>query len=130
MFKYEIKRKTIDRTVIYNGSIIDLEVHDVELPDGSTSKRELVFHHGAVAVCAITPENEVLLVKQFRKPADQPLLEIPAGKLEKVKIVKKRLLENYKKKQDILLQICNLSLICMGLLDFQVKNFLYTSQTN
>ena len=51
MFKYEIKRKTIDRTVIYNGSIIDLEVHDVELPDGSTSKRELVFHHGAVAVC-------------------------------------------------------------------------------
>ena len=83
MFKYEIKRKTIDRTVIYNGSIIDLEVHDVELPDGSTSKRELVFHHGAVAVCAITPENEVLLVKQFRKPADQPLLEIPAGKLEK-----------------------------------------------
>ena len=81
MFKYEIKRKTIDRTVIYNGSIIDLEVHDVELPDGST-KRELVFHHGAVAVCAITPENEVLLVKQFRKAADQPLLEIPAGKLE------------------------------------------------
>ncbi len=78
-----LNEKTIDRTVIYNGSIIDLEVHDVELPDGSTSKRELVFHHGAVAVCAITPENEVLLVKQFRKPADQPLLEIPAGKLEK-----------------------------------------------
>ncbi|MDU6447023.1 MAG: NUDIX hydrolase [Staphylococcus epidermidis] len=78
-----LNEKTIDRTVIYNGSIIDLEVHDVELPDGTTSKRELVFHHGAVAVCAITPENEVLLVKQFRKPADQPLLEIPAGKLEK-----------------------------------------------
>ena len=45
-----LNEKTIDRTVIYNGSIIDLEVHDVELPDGSTSKRELVFHHGAVAV--------------------------------------------------------------------------------
>ena len=36
-----------------------------------------------MAVCAITPENEVLLVKQFRKPAEKPLLEIPAGKLEK-----------------------------------------------
>ena len=81
-----------------------------------------------VAVCAITPENEVLLVKQFRKPADQPLLEIP-GKLERVKIVKKRLLENYKKKQDILLQICNLSLIC-GSPGFSSENFLYTSQTN
>ena len=56
-----LNEKTIDRTVIYNGSIIDLEVHDVELPDGSTSKRELVFHHGAVAVCAITPVSHTHL---------------------------------------------------------------------
>ncbi|WP_409327769.1 NUDIX hydrolase [Staphylococcus pseudoxylosus] len=74
--------KTIHKTSIYQGSIIDLEVHDVELPDGKTSKRELVYHNGAVAVCALTPENKVLLVKQFRKPAEKPLLEIPAGKLE------------------------------------------------
>lgn len=75
--------KTFDRTVIYNGKIIDLEIHDVELPDGNTSKRELIYHNGAVAVCAITPNNEILLVKQFRKPVEKPLLEIPAGKLEK-----------------------------------------------
>lgn len=127
-----LNEKTIDRTVIYNGSIIDLEVHDVELPDGSTSKRELVFHHGAVAVCAITPENEVLLVKQFRKPADQPLLEIPAGKLEKGEDRKEAAIRELQEETGYIAsdQICNLSLICMGLLDFQVKNFLYTSQTN
>ena len=78
----EFNEKTFDRTVIYNGKIIDLEIHDVELPDGNTSKRELVYHNGAVAVCAITPENEVLLVKQYRKPVEKPLLELPAGKLE------------------------------------------------
>ncbi|PNZ30583.1 ADP-ribose pyrophosphatase [Staphylococcus petrasii] len=78
----EFNEKTFDRTVIYNGKIIDLEIHDVELPDGKTSKREIVNHNGAVAVCAITPENEVLLVKQYRKPVEKPLLEIPAGKLE------------------------------------------------
>lgn len=100
-----LNEKTIDRTVIYNGKIIDLELHDVELPDGSTSKRELVYHNGAVAVCAVTPEDEVLLVKQFRKPAEKPLLEIPAGKLEKVKSVKKLRNVNYKRRQDILLQI-------------------------
>ena len=61
----EFNEKTIDRTVIYNGKIIDLEIHDVELPDGQTSKRELIYHNGAVAICAVTPENEVLLVKQF-----------------------------------------------------------------
>ncbi|MCI2947579.1 NUDIX hydrolase [Staphylococcus caledonicus] len=78
----EFNEKTFDRTVIYNGKIIDLEIHDVELPDGNTSKRELVYHNGAVAVCAITPENEVLLVEQYRKPVEKPLLELPAGKLE------------------------------------------------
>ncbi|MGO3049437.1 ADP-ribose pyrophosphatase [Staphylococcus casei] len=74
--------KTIHKHSIYNGAIIDLEVHDVVLPDGQTSKRELVYHNGAVAVCAITPDNEVILVKQFRKPAEKVMLEIPAGKLE------------------------------------------------
>ena len=78
----EFNEKTFDRTVIYNGKIIDLEIHDVELPDGNTSRRELVYHNGAVAVCAITPNDEVLLVKQFRKPVEKALLEIPAGKLE------------------------------------------------
>ncbi|SCT03364.1 NUDIX hydrolase [Staphylococcus caeli] len=75
--------KTINQSSIYKGTIIDLEVHDVELPDGKTSKRELVYHNGAVAVCALTPEQKVILVEQFRKPAEKPLLEIPAGKLEK-----------------------------------------------
>ena len=46
----EFNEKTFDRTVIYNGKIIDLEIHDVELPDGNTSRRELVYHNGAVAV--------------------------------------------------------------------------------
>lgn len=78
----DFNEKTFDRTVIYNGKIINLEIHDVELPDGKTSKREIIKHNGAVAICAITPEKEVLLVKQYRKPVEKPLLEIPAGKLE------------------------------------------------
>ncbi len=52
------------------------------LPNGETSTRELVYHNGAVAVCALTPKKEVVLVKQYRKPVEKPLLEIPAGKLE------------------------------------------------
>ena len=82
----EFNEKTFDRTVIYNGKIIDLEIHDVELPDGNTSRRELVYHNGAVAICAITPNDEVLLVKQFRKPVEKALLEIPAGKLEQYEV--------------------------------------------
>ncbi|OLN71459.1 hypothetical protein APW92_03800, partial [Staphylococcus aureus] len=78
----DLNEKTIDRTVIYNGKIVDVEIHTVTLPNGETSTRELVYHNGAVAVCALTPKKEVVLVKQYRKPVEKPLLEIPAGKLE------------------------------------------------
>ncbi|HGZ9937901.1 TPA: NUDIX hydrolase [Staphylococcus aureus] len=78
----DLNEKTIDRTVIYNGKIVDVEIHTVTLPNGETSTRELVYHNDAVAVCAVTPKKEVVLVKQYRKPVEKPLLEIPAGKLE------------------------------------------------
>lgn len=46
-------------------------------------KRELVEVGGAVGIVAITDDNKVVLVKQFRKPIEKPIFEIPAGKLEK-----------------------------------------------
>lgn len=74
--------KTIKRKEIFQGKIISLHVDDVELPDGNFSKREVVTHPGAVAIIAITPEGKLLLVKQFRKPLERAILEIPAGKIE------------------------------------------------
>ncbi|HAR4220024.1 TPA: NUDIX hydrolase [Staphylococcus aureus] len=88
----DLNEKTIDRTVIYNGKIVDVEIHTVTLPNGETSTRELVYHNGAVAVCAVTPKKEVVLVKQYRKPVEKPLLEIPAGKLEDIENVKSMLM--------------------------------------
>src|SRR5699024_7059221 len=74
--------KTLHITSIYKGTIINLEVHDVELPDGQTSKRELIYNNGSVVVYTITSEKKVIVVKQFRKACEKALLEIPAGKLE------------------------------------------------
>lgn len=75
--------KTIASKEIYHGKIINLRLDDVELPNGKSAKREVVEHPGGVAVVAITPDEEVLLVKQFRKPCEEELWEIPAGKLER-----------------------------------------------
>ena len=55
---------------------------DVALPTGGTAKRELVFHSGAVAMIPLTAEGKIVLVKQFRKPLEQVILEIPAGKID------------------------------------------------
>lgn len=66
---------------IYKGRVVNLVIHDVELPDGKPSKRELVRHPGAVAVVALDDQRNVLLVRQYRIAADRVLLEIPAGTL-------------------------------------------------
>jgi len=73
--------KKISGKRIYEGKILNLEVDEVELPDGSISKRECIRHHGGAAVLYVTGER-VLLVKQFRYLYGKEIYEIPAGKLE------------------------------------------------
>jgi ADP-ribose pyrophosphatase len=77
---YEEKTMKCDR--IYEGKILNLRIDTVELPDKKYSKREIVEHPGGVAIVALTKENRILLVRQYRKATDKVLLELPAGKLE------------------------------------------------
>ncbi|MDH5160014.1 NUDIX hydrolase [Heyndrickxia oleronia] len=80
MHKFE--EKTIHTEKVFEGKVVRLQIDDVELPNGKTSKREIIKHPGAVAVLALTPENKIVLVEQYRKPMERALVEIPAGKLE------------------------------------------------
>ncbi|MDD6619509.1 MAG: HAD hydrolase-like protein [Eubacteriales bacterium] len=68
---------------IFNGRIITVHNDTVTLVDGETAQREVVDHPGGVAVVGLTEDNEILLVRQFRYPYKETILEIPAGKLEK-----------------------------------------------
>ncbi|WP_026689392.1 NUDIX hydrolase [Alteribacter aurantiacus] len=77
-----LEEKTINKKEIYKGRIIDLSVHNVALPNGKESKREIINHPGAVAVLAVTKENKIVLVNQYRKALEKTIAEIPAGKLE------------------------------------------------
>lgn len=80
MKKFE--EKTISTEHIFKGRIVELQVDEVRLPNGETSKRELINHIGAVAVIAVKENGNVLMVEQFRKPLEKSILEVPAGKLE------------------------------------------------
>ena len=75
--------KQLGRTDIYKGRIIEVAVDDVELENGAKSKRELVMHPGGVCVAALTEQDEMLFVRQFRYPYQEVVLEAPAGKLER-----------------------------------------------
>jgi ADP-ribose pyrophosphatase len=79
----DFTEKTLNVRKIYEGKILDLEEVEVQLPDGKSSKREIVRHNGAVAIIAYKDEDTVLFVEQYRKSIEKVLLEIPAGKIEK-----------------------------------------------
>lgn len=79
----ELTEKTLNSKVMFEGRILKMMVDDVELPDGSTSFREVVGHPGGVCVAPIDDDNYLYFVKQYRYPYHEIVLELPAGKLEK-----------------------------------------------
>ena len=76
------QERTLHTERIYQGRLVGLRVDTVELPSGRKTKREIVEHGGVAAIVAIDSENNVLLVRQYRKPVERVLLEIPAGGME------------------------------------------------
>lgn len=77
-----LEEKTVKTEQIYNGKVISLQVEEVELPNGKRSKREIIKHPGAVAILALTDDNKLVMVEQYRKALERTIIEIPAGKLE------------------------------------------------
>ncbi len=78
----KLYEKTLSVKPIYDGRIIHAHVDDVELENGTVTKREVVDHPGGVSVAVLTGKNELIFVRQFRYPYKKVLLELPAGKLE------------------------------------------------
>jgi len=77
-----LEEKTISSDRIYTGKVISLKVDTVEVENKGYQKREIVEHCGAVGIVAVNDNNEVVLIKQFRKAIEKAIWEIPAGKLE------------------------------------------------
>lgn len=77
-----LNETTLASQIVFDGRIMRVEQDTVRLEDGSEANREIVRHSGGVCVLAITEQDEILLVKQFRYPHAVITTEIPAGKLE------------------------------------------------
>jgi ADP-ribose pyrophosphatase len=77
-----LREEKIDGERIYHGRILDLEVDRVRLPSGAETIREVVRHRGAVVVLPLHDDRRIELVRQYRYPLRQVVLELPAGKLD------------------------------------------------
>lgn len=76
----DFTEKTLSQEYKYKGRIINMRVDKVTLPDGNVASREVVEHNGGVCIVPLTEKNEILMVRQYRYPYSETVLEIPAGK--------------------------------------------------
>lgn len=77
-----LTEKFLDSKKVFDGNLLKVYCDTVELPNGKQAGRELIRHPGAAAVVPITPEGNVVLVRQYRYATGKAMLEIPAGKLD------------------------------------------------
>ncbi len=66
----------------FTGRVIQVNVEQVELPNGSTADLEIIHHPGGAAVVALDAQQRVCLLRQFRHAANGYLWELPAGKID------------------------------------------------
>lgn len=74
--------KVTNSEIIYKGKVVTLKVDSIEEADGTSYKREIVVHPGAVVMVPVADDGRLLLVKQWRQPTGKTLVELPAGTLE------------------------------------------------
>ena len=75
--------RLIDSEVLRRGRILEFRVDTVQTRDGHRSTRDIAGHPGGVCMVAIDAEDRVLFVRQWRHAIGGPLLEIPAGTLDR-----------------------------------------------
>lgn len=71
--------RTMSVDIVHDWTYSRLVRRTVTSPDGETFARTYVDSPGAVAVVAVTDDDKVVLVHQYRATVDDYVVEIPAG---------------------------------------------------
>lgn len=75
------EEKTIETEMLYRGSVLNLRKDKVTVQNG-VSFREIIEHNGGAVIAAVTDERKMVMVRQYRKPANRVVFEVPAGKID------------------------------------------------
>jgi ADP-ribose pyrophosphatase len=76
------KPTLLSSRLAFEGHLYRVRVDQIRLPSGRETVREVIEHPGAVAILAITDDDRLILVRQYRYSVNDSLLEIPAGTCE------------------------------------------------
>jgi ADP-ribose pyrophosphatase len=74
--------EVIKTTRHFEGKIVQVRVDEVRLEDGHVMRQEVVEHRESMTVVAVDAEQRLILVRQYRHPVGEELLETPAGSVD------------------------------------------------
>jgi ADP-ribose pyrophosphatase len=80
----DLVENLVERQVVHSSKYLTFARDIVADAEGRRHTRDVVLHPGAVTIAAVLPDGMVLLVRQYRHPAERVLLELPAGSLDKL----------------------------------------------
>ncbi len=70
------------KQLIHRGRKIEVYVDTAVLPDGTTVRRDVIVHPGAVVILPMVDDAHVCLLRNHRPIVGETLWELPAGTLE------------------------------------------------
>lgn len=71
--------KRLDRKLVHKGSVTEIYIDDILVPNGNIAHWDFIKHKGASAIVPVLPDGRILMVKQYRNALDRITIEIPAG---------------------------------------------------
>jgi len=74
--------KIVSSREVYKCGLFRVTEEEATDPSGFDIKRSIVRHLGSAVMMAVDEKNRILLVRQFRLPAEKNLWELPAGRLD------------------------------------------------
>lgn len=72
----------LKKRLFFGGRKFDFEVNRLRLPNGAEGDWECIRHPGGALAVPVTPEGDLVLVKQYRFAVQRRVLEFPAGTVE------------------------------------------------
>jgi ADP-ribose pyrophosphatase len=72
----------MESETMYKGRAFDIRRDTIRLPDGRTTRLDIVEHIGSAVIVPVDAQGNLYFVRQYRHAARLDMLELPAGTLE------------------------------------------------
>lgn len=74
--------EVIHSDTVYKGRVFSLHHDQVRLPGGQLAHLDVIDHPASITLVPLDEKGRIWFVRQYRHPAGQDLLELPAGTLD------------------------------------------------